>query len=143
MQEFITSCDCCVSAANQTLRFYSYSPYIWLISAKLYNIPWGLLHCVWILTSSPKRPQHPYSSSPASPAPLAADTVPTDAYGMSFLLPCPANPTSVMNFFLRTSRPSGNGVVYLGYLSEQFLEGLPDTHQPNVVEKVGHKPGIQ
>ena len=30
--------------------------------------------------------------------------------------------------------------VYLGYLSEQFLEGLPDTHQPNVVEKAGHKP---
>ena len=48
-----------------------------------------------------------------------------------------------MNIFLRISRPSGNGLVYLGYLSEQFLEGLPDTHQPNVVEKVGHKPGIQ
>ena len=33
--------------------------------------------------------------------------------------------------------------VYLGYLSEQLLEGLPDTDQPNVVEKVGHKSGIE
>ena len=93
-----------------------------------------------MLTSSPKRPQH----FPASPAPLVVDTVPTDAYGTSFLVPRPANPTSVMNFFLRISRP-GNGLVYLGYLSEHFLEGLrvPDTHQPNVIQKVGHKPGIQ
>ena len=94
-----------------------------------------------MLTSSPKRPQH----FPASPAPLVVDTVPTDAYGTSFLVPRPANPTSVMNFFLRISRPSGNGLVYLGYLSEHFLEGLrvPDTHQPNVIQEVGHKPGIQ
>ena len=48
-----------------------------------------------------------------------------------------------MNFFLRISRPSGNGLVYLGYLSEQFLEWFPDIHQPNVIQKVGHKPGIQ
>lgn len=36
-----------------------------------------------------------------------------------------------------------NGVIYLDYLSQQFLERLPDTHQPNVVKEVSHKPGIQ
>ena len=36
-----------------------------------------------------------------------------------------------------------NGVIYLDYLSQQFLERLPNTHQPNVVKEVSHKPGIQ
>ena len=49
-----------------------------------------------------------------------------------------------MNFFLRENlKILTNGVLYLGYLSQQFLEGLPDTQQPNVVEEVGYKPGIQ
>ena len=44
------------------------------------------------------RPQHPYSTS--QPLQLLWLQILTDAYSTSFLLPCPANPTSLMNFFL-------------------------------------------
>ena len=67
-------------------------------------VPWGLLHCIWILTSDLNiLILHP------QPLQLLWLQILTDAYSTSFLLPCPANPTSLMNFFLSNLRAVGGG----------------------------------